>query len=272
MSRSRFLQAVDLLHSLGITEPDEIDVCAIAQTQGATVVEKPVRGCEARIMGYGEKALIVVNSEAIPSRKRFSVAHELGHWMRDAGKISLGCDPETRLGSGELNSETSADRYASDLLMPRFMFEPRAKRRPMTFETASDLAREFRTSLTATSIRLIDYGSHPAMLVCSDAEGIRWFSRGRGVPTILRPESVGRMTFAHDLMTRSVGARTTGEVYSDQWLSSVERHIVHEDSRLIGPELVLTLLWWKDEDPLIEIEEEQERIAYGRSDARDDDD
>lgn len=271
MSRSRFLQAVDLLHSLGITEPDEIDLCAIAQTQGATVVEKPVRGCEARIMGYGERALIVVNSESIPSRKRFSVAHELGHWMRDVNRISLGCDPETQLGSGDLNSETRADRYASDLLMPRFMFEPRAKRRPMTFETVSDLARVFRTSLTATSIRLIDHGSYPAMLVCSDAEGVRWFSRGPGVPTILRPEGVGRMTFANDLITRSASVRTAGNVYSDQWFSSAERHTIHEDSRLIGAELVLTLLWWKDEEPLIDIEEEQERIAYGRSDAREDD-
>ena len=42
--------------------------CAIAQTQGATVIEKPVTGCEARIMGYGEKAIIVVNSESIPPR------------------------------------------------------------------------------------------------------------------------------------------------------------------------------------------------------------
>ena len=96
----QFVTAVDLLQSLGITEPAEIDICAIAQSKGATVVEKPVTGCEARIMGYGEKALIVVNSESIPSRKRFSAAHELGHWMRDAGKISLICNPETQLGSG----------------------------------------------------------------------------------------------------------------------------------------------------------------------------
>lgn len=267
----QFLPAADLLHSLGITEPAEIDICAIAQTQGATVIEKPVTGCEARIMGYGDKALIVVNSESIPSRKRFSAAHELGHWMRDAGKISLGCNPESQLGSGDFSAETRANSYASDLLLPKFMFAPRTEKRPMTIETASDLANVFRTSLTATSIRLVDYGSYPAMLICSDERGVRWFCRGSGVPNILRPQAVGRMTFANDLLRRTGDAGRSGQVYSDQWFSSVKRHGVHEDSRRISDELVLTLLWWKDEGPLIEIEEEQERRTYRRSDSRDDD-
>ena len=137
---AQFVMAVDLLQSLGITEPAEIDICAIAQSRGATVVEKPVTGCEARIVGYGERAIIVVNSESIPSRKRFSAAHELGHWMRDARTISLGCNPEALIGSREANAETRANRYASDLLMPQFMFQPRAKGCPITFETASSLA------------------------------------------------------------------------------------------------------------------------------------
>ncbi|MEZ5284979.1 MAG: ImmA/IrrE family metallo-endopeptidase [Vicinamibacterales bacterium] len=80
--------------------------------------EKPVTGCEARIMGFGEKAIIVVNSESIPARRRFSAGHELGHWMHDAGKVSLRCNPEAQLGSGETNPETRANNYASDLLLP----------------------------------------------------------------------------------------------------------------------------------------------------------
>jgi Zn-dependent peptidase ImmA (M78 family) len=267
----QFISAVDLLRSLGVSEPSEIDIYAIAQTQGATVVEKPIRGAEARIMGVGDKALIVVNADSISRRKRFSVGHELGHWMRDAGKVSLSCNPESQLGSREANAETRANRYASDLLMPEFMFRPRAEKRPMTFDTASDLADTFDTSLTATSIRLVDYGSYPAMLVCSDRRGVRWFCRGPEVPSVLRPQAVGSMTFANDLLKGSVGRSTSGQVYSDQWFSSAKRHSIHEDSRRISDELVLTLLWWENEDALSEIQEEQERREYRRSDWRDDD-
>ena len=267
----QFVTAVDLLQSLGITEPAEIDICAIAQSTGATVVEKPVTGCEARIVGYGERAIIVVNSESRPERKRFSAAHELGHWMRDAGTIGLGCNPESLMGSPDENAETEANCYASDLLMPTFMFKPRAKDRAITFETVSFLANVFRTSLTATAIHLVDHGFYPAMLVCSDTQRVRWFWRGSEVPRNLWPQTPGQMTFASDLLRgTSQETKTSGEVYSDQWFSSVPPHSVHEDSRRISSDLVLTLLWWNDEGPLIELQEEQERREYRRSDWRDD--
>jgi hypothetical protein len=79
------------------------------------------------------------------------------------------------------------------------------------------------------------------------------------------------MTFANDLLKGSVGRSTSGQVYSDQWFSSAKRHSIHEDSRRISDELVLTLLWWENEDALSEIQEEQERREYRRSDWRDDD-
>lgn len=267
----QFVTAVDLLHSLGITEPAEIDICAIAQSTGATVVEKPVKGCEARIVGYGERAIIVVNSESIPPRKRFSAAHELGHWMRDAGTIGLGCNPESLMGRTDDSAETEANRYASDLLMPEFMFKPRAKDRPITFETVSFLKNVFRTSLTATAIRLVDQGSYPAMLVCSDAQRVCWPWRGVEVPRSLWPQTPGPMTFASELLQgTSHETKTSGEVCSDQWFSSVRPHSIHEDSRRIHSGLVLTLLWWTDEGPLIEIQEDQEQREYRRSDWRDD--
>ena len=266
----RFVSATDLLASLGITEPEEIDVYAIAQSQGATVVEKRVTGCEARIVGYGERALIVVNSESIPARKRFSAAHELGHWMRDAGKVSLGCNPEAIIGSGGAETERKANRYASDLLMPKFMFKPRAERQPVTLETASYLGDLFQTSLTATSIRLVDYSSFPAMLVCSDVQRVRWFRRNDAVPRSLWPETPGRLTFAGKLLRGTTGRGSgSGDIRSEHWFSSALRHRVHEDSRLIRDGLALTLLWWTDEGALTEIHEEQERLEYRRSDGRD---
>ena len=153
---SRFVAAVDLLKSLGITEPAEIDIYAIAQSRGATVVEKPVTGCEARIVGYGERAIIVVNSESIPSRKRFSAAHELGHWMRDAGTIGLGCNPEALIGSVGAKCGDKGKPLRERFALAEVHVRTSREGRPITFETASSIADVFQTSLTATSIRLID--------------------------------------------------------------------------------------------------------------------
>jgi hypothetical protein len=262
--------ALDLLRELGIAEPNEIDVEAIAQHCGATVIERPLTGCEARIIGVGDRAVITVNSSSIPRRRRFSAAHELGHWIRDKGLVAVGCVPESGYSNDPFNRETRANRYAGELLMPRFMFTPRAENRPIVFETVEDLAVTFDTSLTATAIRLVDLGSFPGIVVCTGRKGVQWFSRGADVPETLWPETNGRDTFAGSML-RGEEQERSGDVSSAAWFPSLRRnHWVYEDSRRITPDLVLSLLSWKDESPLMEMQEEEDRRASRRFDGRDD--
>ena len=72
------------------------------------------------------------------------------------------------------------------------------------------------------------------------------------------PHSPGRKTFAYDI-ARGNAERGSDNVYVDEWFSgAVERHTVHEDSRRLGDDLVLSILWWTDEGPLAEIVERDE--------------
>jgi Zn-dependent peptidase ImmA (M78 family) len=83
---SFYKSPASLLDELGIREPEEIAIEAIAEYCGATILYQPLQGAEARIVGHGDRAIITVN-EAVPiGRRRFSGAHELGHWMCDRGK------------------------------------------------------------------------------------------------------------------------------------------------------------------------------------------
>lgn len=80
-----------IIDEFRITEPSEIDIEAIAYNYGATIVYEPLKGCAARILGNGDQAIITVNDDLHAGRKRFSAAHELGHWMRDRNKIRFAC-------------------------------------------------------------------------------------------------------------------------------------------------------------------------------------
>jgi hypothetical protein len=112
---------------------------------------------------------------------------------------------------------------------------------------------------------------YPAVVVVSDAERVRWFRRGSDVPQSLWPHAPGRKTLAYDI-ARGRADRGTDNVYVDEWLSgAVERHRIHEDSRRLTDDLVLSILWWTDESPLKEIVERDEQYAYRRSDWRKDD-
>ena len=150
--------AQDVLKELGVTEPSEIDIDAIAWSLGARVKYRPLDGCEARITGNGDQAIITVNSQSSRRRKRFSVAHELGHWKYDRGWV-LVChsDEIGRAGQNYPAPERVADSYAAQLLMPAYIFDPIARSHPKaTFQTVTAIADLFDTSITATAIRLVE--------------------------------------------------------------------------------------------------------------------
>ncbi|MCI0724304.1 MAG: ImmA/IrrE family metallo-endopeptidase [Acidobacteria bacterium] len=260
---SQYVTPIKLLEELGIFDPREILLEAIAEHCGATIIYEPLEGCEARIIGFHERAIITVDNRASRPRQRFSGAHELGHWLRDRGKVAFACTEKAFFTEwSQDNPEQRANRFAADLLLPEFMFCLRAAQREVTFSTVQDLANQFETSLTATAIRLVEHGSFPAMVVCNDMGKRRWFIRGPSLPASLWPrDTPGSGTVAYDLLRGQAWNKGPLDVYADQWFQypNAKRHGVREDSVRIAPHTVLTLLWWKDERPLIELDELDER-------------
>jgi hypothetical protein len=74
-----------------ISDPSEIDIEAIAHSRRATIIYEPIDGCAARILGNGDHAITTVDDGPNLGRRRFSPAHEFGHWMRDRAKIRFAC-------------------------------------------------------------------------------------------------------------------------------------------------------------------------------------
>lgn len=246
-----------LLDELGITEPEEIDIEAIAEYCRATVVYNMLSGCEGRILGYGERAIITVNNASHRERQRFSAAHELGHWMCDQGNIALSCTEKMFNEAWFQNSdrEVRANRYAADILLPKVMFTQKACKREITFTTVQELANTFNTSLTATAIRLVEHGSYPAMIVCTNLNGRKWFTRGPDVPSKIWPyKSLDRESLAYDLLAGISTNQSPTNMPADVWIDHPDAHqyVIREHSVKITDDLVLTLLWWKDERQLLD--------------------
>jgi len=244
-------RAEELLDELGILEPEDIDVEGIAAYCSAFVVYEPLSGAEARIVGNREKAFITVNSRSLRSRQRFSIGHELGHWMWHRGRMALACSSEVqdRKWSGA-DKEVMANKFAADLLMPKQMFRAQAQHKAATLQTVSELADQFQTSLTATAIRLVEFGSFPCMVVFHSASGREWFFGSREVDGKFWPHrTLDEYSFAYDLMKGKGRSPAGGTVEADTWINHprASHYEVYENSTVIGPDHVLTLLWWKSE-------------------------
>lgn len=113
--------------------------------------------------------------------------------------------------------------------------------------------------MTATAIRLVEFGSFPAMVVCSDQEGRRWFRRGPDVRGVLWPhDRVNPRTIAYDILRDNAPAPGSVDVGADGWFAhrDAPRYAVREDSIRIANDLVLSLIWWRDERQLLNLEDE----------------
>src|SRR5882724_4249778 len=257
-----FKSAATVIEELGITEPGEIKIEAIAQYCGATIIYEPLDGCDARILGHGDRAIITVDSRAPRGGQRFSAGHELGHWMRDRGKVAFSCEANKFIEAWDADGpEQRANRYAADLLLPKSIFTAQARGQSPTFSSAKALAKQFETSLTASAIRLVELGSYLSMLVCSTLDRRKWFFRSPDVPTSLWPTlKPGPGSQASKLLRGASATAEPTQVDADDWIDHPEarRYWLLEDTLLIGESMALTLLWWKDESQLLDLDEDPE--------------
>ena len=243
-----------LLADLCITDPEDIDVRAIAFHCGALVVEGDLHGCEARLVGTHDKAIITVKRDAFPPRQRFSIGHELGHWMHDRGRANFRCAKADFQKWGDVSPETRANQYAVDLLLPKSMFVPRVAGQPFSHATISVLAKTFQMSRTSTAIRFLDLADRATVIVFSTTQGIKWSRKNMNhVPFPIKVLGhITSDTLAYDIL-RAKPAPGPTQVSAAAWFSDghAERHTVQEDSAAVAGG-VLTLLSWPNEGHLLE--------------------
>lgn len=196
-------RAEALVSELGIAEPKELDVEAIAFDSGMEVIYEYLTGCEATLVGYRDRAVATVKPSGVRGRERFSIGHELGHWLLHRGR-SFQCrvdDPSNNLSSNKL-TEKEADQFAAHLLLPGFLFKPRvAHLGKPSFQQLSELAEEFQTSLMATAIRLAAIDTLPVIVASYRKDGICWNMTARDIPYRWKlKDKLDEDSFTYDLL------------------------------------------------------------------------
>lgn len=251
----RLNHAEELLVSLGIRKPSEIDLEAIAFYCGAEVREIPLSGCEAQISGYKDQAIIIINSNSSADRKRFSIGHELGHWKYHKGRSFI-CRADDIDNVGRTYSATDpeviADNYSSDLLMPNYLFSPLAKESPhASFDVVMKLKNDFSTSITATALKYIQHSNEASMLICHGQNGRRWFKRGKDIPAEFFPrDDLDAESFAMDVLYGRKTQARPNKIGADAWFTmrNAGRYEIYEHSIPLIAGQILTLLSWRDEE------------------------
>lgn len=222
--RRLFSKAEVILRQFGIDCPDQIDLEIIAADLGAIVRYASLEGSEARIVGNGERAIITVASGGLRQRQRFSIAHEIGHWVERHGRGGFLCgkDDISPQNDQAKSTEAQANAFASQLVLPSYLFNPMVAGLPVTLDTAEKIGKEFQTSLTATAIKLVRSADRPALVVCHSQEKREWFVRGPSVPEELWPaKELDSETVAFELLYSpdAQGKTAVRQVPGFRWLT-----------------------------------------------------
>ena len=113
------------------------------------------------------------------SVKRFSVAHELGHYFLDGyvQHLFAGGQFLHKSESGFISKNPygrEADAFAAAMLMPKALFRAASAKAGEGLDAITYLAETCGTSLTATSIRCAKLSDSPLAVVCSSGDKIHF--------------------------------------------------------------------------------------------------
>ena len=122
---------------------------------------------------------ILYNSTTTPSgRINFTIAHEFGHFLLHKDKFPSGiqCSSNDLLNwdSEEAKIEAEANSFAANLLMPLDDFRKQIKSKEVTLKCLNELSVRYQVSLTAATLRWLEYTNDRAMMVVARDGFIDW--------------------------------------------------------------------------------------------------
>lgn len=179
--------AESFLRELEVSAANEIDPLVFAGCLDIKVKEATLEGFEGCLLRMGSVGTILYSSGiGHPARVRFTVAHEIGHWILHPGR-SQGflCTEEDLVRYKGSPMEAEANAFAGALLIPRFLLGGgRSFVADDFLKTTLAAAEEFGASVMATSKRLLDLVPAAYLVVFSDGGRVRWSWSSRGAVDI----------------------------------------------------------------------------------------
>lgn len=146
-----------------------VNVLALASKLGIRVFEEALPEDISGILDLRNMPIIMVNQDHVRHRQRFSIAHEIGHFVLHRPR-GIHVDKRTyyrnsKSAEGLDDIEIEANRFAAELLMPADLVIREIENYSDLIDSNDDvisvLADSFEVSATAMGFRIQNLGYHP---------------------------------------------------------------------------------------------------------------
>lgn len=259
--------------------PQKVPVNELAENVGIMEFENlEVEGFVGALMtdDAKNKGIILTKAGQGEGRHRFTVAHELGHFLIPSHQGNRQCTAtdlrEHRRDTAHRKQESEANRFAAGLLM----YKPRFTRDIDQLGDADvshvvTLAKSYGTSLEATANRYVDLSENTCAFVFSKDNVIRYARPKRGFPRLVvgkgnrLPEGCYSLQApATPLRKPSSWAELDGSVWLETEFGVRAPTILEQSMRQRdGYQVILLIAEAEDEDAEVEEQDLEERWRVG---------
>lgn len=195
---------------------------------------------------------ILANTRYGDRRARFTIAHELGHFLMERHKLSgdggFTCKAqdmrETRADKCQYRQETEANAFAINLLAPFKLFDPLLSQDP-DLKDAQRLRDHLNVSLEATIRRMIKRREECLAAVWSKNGQVRYSVKSSSFPwiTCKRGERLPQLSLASQIIANgATGFSSVAEANPLAWTNRSDFDLF-EQTRVASNGHAVTLLW-----------------------------
>lgn len=240
--------AQDVLREAGI-DAAPVDLGGVTQALSLAMAEaelqEELEGC---LVTDGVIGGILVNTLVTNTRRRrYTWAHEIGHFVLHKDRRVFKDSRETVNDTGGSAVETEANIFASMLLLPDALLPPGMLGGKPVFSDADELADRFNVSLEACLRRLVRASDWPCALVVSKdgiVERVVPADLFQGFIAIKQRVKIG--TVAEGLDSTDAGKRGAAEMpagfWINGWSTSWDAQLVREETRVLRAGFMYTIL------------------------------
>jgi len=241
-----------VLGELSVQVPDQIDLPTLAWIGGRRLLieEGGLKTAEGRLVATASGGVIRIRADIEPvGRKRFTIAHEIGHRVLHGLAPSTDTLRELRTWS-QGSKETEANVFAGELLMPEFLFKPLVARDSPSLAFVDSLANGFRTSNLAATVHFVMHTPEPCALVVSKNGSYSWSKKSPTFEFCIKKGFLHKYTGAANLWAGRAERPGMQRTSAGAWLERFDpegREDIMEDSRRLDEfNMAVSLLWVYD--------------------------
>jgi hypothetical protein len=223
----------------------------VAHALGVTIVRGELESALALLVRAGRRSRIRVSDAHVdPGQLRFSIAHELGHFVLGRAAMA-GSRGEVGVGHGVVSGEAEAEAnaFAAELLLPDPQVRPRCRGAPVDFAAVDAIAQDFGTSIVAAAIRFAELTPERVAVAYRQGGELIWLVPSGALMPLLRSEATRSSSpaVADRYGTRRMSSRAGESIDWFAWgrgrTADCKAKIVEHSRKLDYVDAVLSLIW-----------------------------